>query len=71
MPLSTFYIPPYWGKIFELNKLLYENPDVKYFIWIDSDATIINVNKLNLDCRLFFRCVNIFFLISGKKNRIN
>ena len=47
MPLSTFYIPPYWGKIFELNKLLYENPDVKYFIWIDSDATIINVNKLN------------------------
>ena len=35
---SSFAVPPYWAKIFEINKLLSEKPYIDYIIWLDSDA---------------------------------
>ena len=46
---STYDVPPYWGKIFEIDRLLREKPDVDYIYWMDSDAFFINVNKENLE----------------------
>ena len=43
---SLFDIPPYWAKIFIMNKLINQNLYIDYFIWLDSDAFIINFNKL-------------------------
>jgi len=42
---STFNVPPYWAKVFEINKLMKEHPDIKYFMWLDSDAFFINFNN--------------------------
>jgi hypothetical protein len=39
---SSFHVPPYWGKIFELQKIMNEHPDVDYIMWLDSDAFFIN-----------------------------
>jgi len=46
---STENVPPYWAKVFETNKILNENNDIDYVIWVDSDAFFIdsNSNKLN------------------------
>jgi hypothetical protein len=38
-------VPPYWGKIFEMHKLMMENPNIDYFFWIDSDAFLLNFSK--------------------------
>lgn len=37
-------IPPYWAKIYLLQKLL---PFFDYILWIDSDATLVNINNLD------------------------
>lgn len=39
---STFHVPPYWGKVFELRRLMDENPQTPFFMWMDSDAFFIN-----------------------------
>jgi hypothetical protein len=44
-PTSTDDVPPYWGKIFEIDKLLSDRGDVDYIYWMDSDAFFIHVNK--------------------------
>lgn len=46
---SSFNVPPYWGKVFEIQKLMREYKDVNYIFWLDSDAFFynFNINKLN------------------------
>jgi galactosyl transferase GMA12/MNN10 family len=46
---TSFHVPPYWGKVFELNKLMKENPRITYFMWLDSDAFFINFDKKRLE----------------------
>jgi len=45
---SRDHVPPYWGKIFELRRIMEENTDVDYFIWLDSDAFFIHFNNNKL-----------------------
>jgi hypothetical protein len=42
---TSFNVPPYWAKVFELNKLMKENPNITYFMWLDSDAFFINFSS--------------------------
>ena len=46
---SEFDVPPYWKKVFELRKVMLENTDTKYIMWIDSDAFFINFNTKKID----------------------
>jgi hypothetical protein len=48
-PKSSEDVPPYWGKIFEIDRLLREKPDVDYIYWMDSDAFFINDDKQMLE----------------------
>ena len=47
---SSYNVPPYWGKIFELYKIFHLFPEIDYFMWLDSDAFFIyfDYNKLQL-----------------------
>lgn len=38
-------IPPYWGKVFELKRQMDENPEIEYFMWLDSDAFFVHFEK--------------------------
>ena len=38
-------VPPYWGKVFEIDRILNDNSNVDYIFWIDSDAFFINFHK--------------------------
>jgi len=44
-------IPPYWGKVFEIDNILTNpnNSNIDYVFWIDSDAFFLNFNKSKLD----------------------
>jgi hypothetical protein len=42
---SNELVPPYWAKIYEVKRLLYERQDIDYIIWMDSDAFFINFTK--------------------------
>lgn len=43
---SSFDVPPYWGKVFEMQKLLYETIDkFDYIMWLDSDAFFVHFNR--------------------------
>jgi len=42
---SLFNIPPYWAKLFEINKLMNEYPDIEYIMWLDSDAFFVNYDN--------------------------
>jgi hypothetical protein len=42
---SRDHVPPYWGKIFEINKIMEEDKTIDYVIWLDSDAFFINYNN--------------------------
>lgn len=42
---SSYHVPCYWGKIFEMKKLMTENPNTPFFMWLDSDAFFINFDK--------------------------
>jgi hypothetical protein len=41
---SAEHVPPYWGKIVELQRLL-EDPNRDYVMWLDSDAFLFQFNK--------------------------
>jgi hypothetical protein len=41
-------VPPYWAKVFEIDKILSDNLNIDYVFWIDSDAFFINFNKNRL-----------------------
>jgi hypothetical protein len=41
---SREHVPPYWGKIVELQRLL-EDPNRDYVMWLDSDAFLFQFNK--------------------------
>lgn len=44
-------VSPYWGKVFEIDKIL-TNPNnltIDYIFWLDSDAFFLNFNKNKLD----------------------
>jgi hypothetical protein len=41
-------VPPYWAKVFEIDRILNDNTNVDYIFWIDSDAFFINFNKNRL-----------------------
>ena len=44
---SSFHVPPYWSKVFEINKILsLSNDNELYVYWIDSDAFFVNFDKL-------------------------
>jgi galactosyl transferase GMA12/MNN10 family len=45
MEKSDFHVPPYWQKIFELNKHMENNPEIEYAMWLDSDAILVNFTK--------------------------
>jgi hypothetical protein len=45
---ASEHVPPYWGKIYEMHKLMIENPNIDYFFWIDSDAFLLNFSKKRL-----------------------
>jgi len=45
---SLFNVPPYWAKIFEIKKIINENPSINYFIWLDSDAFLFSFNYKKL-----------------------
>jgi hypothetical protein len=49
MKTSSFNVPPYWGKVFELNKLMKDNPNVEFFMWLDSDAFFIHFTEKKLN----------------------
>lgn len=38
-------VPPYWAKVFEIDRILTSNSNIDYIFWIDSDAFFINFNK--------------------------
>ena len=40
-------VPPYWGKVFEIDRILNDNSNVDYIFWIDSDAFFINFHKIS------------------------
>jgi hypothetical protein len=39
---SSYHVPPYWAKIFEMKKIMINNLQTDYFVWLDSDAFFIN-----------------------------
>ena len=39
---SRATVPPYWGKIFEINDIMHNDPTLDYIMWLDSDAFFIN-----------------------------
>jgi hypothetical protein len=41
-------VPPYWGKVFEIDRILTNNTNVDYIFWIDSDAFFLHFNKNKL-----------------------
>lgn len=43
-------VPPYWGKVFEIDKIITDksNSNIDYIFWIDSDAFFLNFNKNKL-----------------------
>jgi hypothetical protein len=49
MELGSHPVPPYWAKVFELEKIMLQNPHVDYVMWIDSDAFLLNFSKSKLD----------------------
>lgn len=44
-------VPPYWAKVFEIDKILTNpnNSNINYIFWIDSDAFFLNFNKEKLN----------------------
>jgi len=42
---SYYDVPPYWGKIFEIYKIMNENNEIDYVMWLDSDAFFINYSN--------------------------
>lgn len=42
---SSFHIPPYWQKVYEIDKYMSEYPDIDYFMWLDSDAFLANFSR--------------------------
>jgi hypothetical protein len=42
---SDFNSPPYWNKIFELQKIMNEKKNIDYIFWVDSDAFFVNFDK--------------------------
>lgn len=45
---SSEHVPPYWGKIKEIKKILDTHSEFDYVFWVDSDAFFINFNKERL-----------------------
>jgi hypothetical protein len=45
---SSYNVPPYWGKVFEIYKIMIERPELSYIIWLDSDAVFYNFNQNKL-----------------------
>lgn len=43
---SRFHMPPYWQKIFELDRCMKQYPTLDYFMWLDSDAFLTNADNL-------------------------
>jgi hypothetical protein len=41
-------IPHYWQKVFALDQLMHERKDIDLFMWLDSDAFIIQWSKKNV-----------------------
>ena len=41
-------VPPYWGKVFEIDRILNDNSNVDYIFWIDSDAFFLHFHKNRL-----------------------
>jgi hypothetical protein len=43
-------VPPYWGKVFEIDRILSNNAysNIDYVFWIDSDAFFLNFDKNKL-----------------------
>lgn len=46
---SQFHAPPYWQKIFELDKCMAENPTVNYVMWLDSDAFLVDFSQMKMN----------------------
>jgi hypothetical protein len=42
---SDFQMPPYWQKIYELDKCMTDNPKIQYVMWLDSDAFLVNFSR--------------------------
>ena len=51
-------VPPYWGKVFEIDRILTSNEysNIDYIFWIDSDAFFLNFDKSKL--YNFLNCTN-------------
>jgi len=45
---SSYNVPPYWGKVFEIYKIMISKPELSYIIWLDSDAIFYNFDKNKL-----------------------
>ena len=45
---SSYNVPPYWGKVFEIYKNMVSRPELSYIIWLDSDAAFYNFDKNKL-----------------------
>jgi hypothetical protein len=45
---SSYNVPPYWGKVFEIYKIMIKRPELAYIIWLDSDAVFYNFNQNKL-----------------------
>jgi hypothetical protein len=44
-------VPPYWGKVFEIDRILNNpnNSSIDYIFWLDSDAFFLNFDRNKLD----------------------
>ena len=42
---SSFHVPPYWQKLYELEKCMTDYPFIEYFMWLDSDAFLVDFSK--------------------------
>jgi len=56
-------VPPYWGKVFEIQKLM-SNNEYDYIFWLDSDAFFYNFNKKKID-KLLDKYSNYSFIITA------
>jgi len=45
---SKFHVPPYWQKVFELDNCMTDNPNIQYFMWLDSDAFLVNFTETKM-----------------------
>jgi len=45
---SSYDVPPYWAKVFEIYRIMMTRPEIQCIMWLDSDAVFYNFSKIKL-----------------------